>query len=176
MTGRLFDAPAQETASDERFTPKWVFDGLGLTFDLDPASPIGGGDAVPARRKLTRLDDGLAHEWEGLVWLNPPFSEATPWAEKFRRHGNGVFLGPIANARWWNDLATAADRLWLCRDFAFTHPTHAGRRSSMPLAFLAVGGGPVAALTRLARSGVHPGVLVDHVPTGEPPPARCSLS
>ena len=160
MVDQLFTSPVQGVASDERFTPKWVFDGLGLTFDLDPASPVEGGDAVPARRKMTRLDDGLAAEWHGLVWLNPPFSEATPWATKFQANGNGVFLGPIANSRWWIDLAGAADLLWLCRGFAFTHPTHAGRRSSMPLAFLSMGADGVAGLTRLATSGVHPGVLV----------------
>lgn len=160
---RLFPTPIRETATDERFTPEWVFGGLGMTFDLDPASPIGGGDCVPARRKLTREDDGLAHEWNGVVWLNPPFSEATPWATKFRLHANGIFLGPIANARWWNELANAADRLWLCRDFAFVHPTHAGKRSSMPLAFAAMGGGAVDALTRLATSGVHDGALVETV-------------
>lgn len=156
---QLFRSPVQGTATDERFTPQWVFDGLGLTFDLDPASPVEGGDCVPARRKLTRLDDGLACDWSGLVWLNPPFSEATPWATKFVSHGCGVFLGPIANARWWVELAGAADLLWLCRDFAFTHPTHAGRRSSMPLAFVALGDEGAAALARLATSGVHPGVL-----------------
>lgn len=157
---QLVTTPVQGIDSDERYTPRWVFDGLGLTFDLDPASPVEGGDCVPAARKLTRDDDGLAHEWHGLVWLNPPFSQSTAWADKFRRHGNGVFLGPVANGRWWADLARVADLIWHCRDFAFTHPTHAGKRSSMPLAMMALG--PVAAdgVRRLARSGVQDGVLV----------------
>lgn len=159
----LFVVPVQGRETDERFTPRWVFDGLGLVFDLDPASPVEGGDCVPARRKFSRMDDGLAHEWDGLVWLNPPFSSATPWADRFRQHANGVFLGPIANARWWVDLAAAADRLWLCRDFAFTHPEHAGRRSSMPLAFAAMGDAASEGLERLASSGRHDGVLVQAV-------------
>lgn len=160
MSDALFTVPVQGRETDERYTPGWVFDGLGLTFDVDPASPVEGGDVVPARRKFTRLEDGLAQPWHGLVWLNPPFSAATPWADKFREHGNGVFLGPIANARWWVDLAAAADVLWLCRDFAFTHPEHAGRRSSMPLAFVAIGLDGAAGLHRLATSGRHSGVLV----------------
>lgn len=162
----LFSVPVQGRESDERYTPPWVFDGLALTFDLDPASPVGGGDCVPARRKLTRKDDGLAQDWHGLVWLNPPFSEATPWADKFRRHGNGVFLGPIANARWWVDLAREAHALWLCRDLAFIHPEHAGRRSSMPLAFVAMGLRAAAHLEMLACSGRHEGVLVQPVNGG----------
>lgn len=160
MNEALFTVPVQGRETDERFTPQWVFDGLGLTFDLDPASPVEGGDVVPARVKLTRYDDGLAAAWTGLVWLNPPFSAGTAWADRFREHGNGVFLGPIANARWWMDLASAADRLWLCRDFAFTHPTHAGKRSSMPLAFAAIGPEAVEGLDRLATSGRHTGLLV----------------
>ncbi len=158
-SAQLFRSPVQSRDSDERYTPRWVFDGLGLTFDLDPASPVEGGDCVPARRKLTRLDDGLNSPWSGLVWCNPPFSETTPWARKFKEHGNGVWLGPIANAAWFTDLARAADLLWLARDFAFTHPTHAGKRSSMPLAFLALGPTGAEGLRRLAASGVHSGVL-----------------
>lgn len=157
---QLIPSPTQERDSDERYTPRWVFDGLGLTFDLDPASPIEGGDCVPARLKLTRLDDGLAHDWVGLVWLNPPFSGFTAWADRFVAHGNGVFLGPVSNSRSWTALARSADLIWHCRDFAFTHPTHAGKRSSMPLAFMAAGPVAAAGLRRLAASGAHDGVLV----------------
>ena len=161
MSDALFSVPVQGRETDERYTPQWVFDGLGLTFDLDPASPVGGGDFVPALRKLTRQDDGLSRTWRGLVWLNPPFSNATPWADKFREHEDGVFLGPIANARWWIDLVRDADLVWLCRDFAFVHPEHAGRRSSMPLCFVAYGEEGVQGLDNLATSGRHDGVLVE---------------
>lgn len=163
MTGQLITVPVQGKDSDERYTPRWVFDGLGLTFDLDPASPVEGGDCVPAHRKLTRLDDGLSADWNGLVWLNPPFSEATAWADKFRRHGNGVFLGPVANSRWWVDLIRVADVVWHCRDIPFVSPSHRGKWSSMPLAFIAMGDTAVTAVTRLAMSGVHDGVLVQPV-------------
>lgn len=152
--------PVQGLDSDERYTPRWIFDGLGLEFDLDPASPVEGGDCVPARVKYTRNDDGLAQEWFGCVWLNPPFSQSTVWADRFREHGHGVFLGPVANARWWFDLARGASGVWHCRDFAFTHPTHAGRRSSMPLAMMAFGEDCGAAIGKLARSGAHDGVLM----------------
>lgn len=156
---RLFPQPSQGLDTDERYTPRWVFDGLGLVFDTDPASPVEGGDCVPARHKLTRLDDGLSAPWHGLVWLNPPYSETTRWADRFRVHGQGVFLGPVANARWWPDLIRGSSIIWHCRDLAFTHPTHAGRRSNMPLAFVAYGDVSAAAVERLARSGVHQGVL-----------------
>lgn len=156
----LIPVPIQEHHPDERYTPRWVFDGLGLAFDLDPASPVGGGSCVPCDHTYTRDDDGLSQPWRGLVWLNPPFSQLTPWADRFRSHGNGVFLGPVANGRWWCQLVRASDVVWHCRDFAFTHPTHSGKRSSMPLAMIAIGDVGAAGVRRLAASGVHDGVLV----------------
>jgi hypothetical protein len=157
---RLFSTPVQGVDSDERYTPQWVFDGLGMTFDVDPCSPVDGGDCVPAINKYTLHDDGLSQEWNGTAWVNPPFSNATAWADRFRKHANGVFLGPVANSRWAVDLERAADLLWLCRDFAFTHPTHAGRRSSMPLMFVAMGVTAVSALQRLATKSGHQGALL----------------
>jgi len=162
----LFICAVQGLDSDERWTPRWVFDAMAETFDTDPASPIDGGDHVPAVVKFTRLEDGLAQPWHGFVWLNPPFSESTAWADRFRAHACGVWLGPIANARWFVDLARAADRLYLCRDIAFDHPTHAGRRSSMPLAFVALSARAVAAVDRLAVSRRIAGALVSNVEMG----------
>ena len=167
MTGQLFSHPVQSQDTDERYTPKWVFDGLGMTFDLDPCSPVAGGDCVPATAKYTADDDGLSQPWHGTVWVNPPFSAATPFADRFLAHGDGVFLGPVANSRWAQDMLAAADLVWLCADFAFTHPTHAGRRSSMPLMFCAAGDCGTAGLRRLAMSSTHRGVLL--APT---PPAK----
>ena len=156
----MFAAPVQGTDSDERYTPSWIFDGLGGTFDTDPASPgHGAGDCVPARVKYTRADDGLVQPWHGSVWLNPPFSNATPWARRFIDHAQGVFLGPVANAAWCIELMQAAHLVWFMRDFAFTHPTHAGKRSSMPLFMAAIGTAEVDALASLATSGRHDGVL-----------------
>lgn len=163
----LFDHPIQGRDSDERYTPQWVFTGLGIWFDLDPASPVEGGDCVQATHKFTRLEDGLNRSWSGYgnVWLNPPFSDASAWARKFIQHGDGVFLGPVANSAWCIEMMDAADRVWFVRDFAFTHPTHAGKRSSMPLFFASMGDACTAALVRLARSGRHAGVLFKQVAT-----------
>lgn len=171
MTGQLFRAPVQPLDSDERFTPAWVFEHLGVEFDLDPCSPIAGGDCVPSRTRYTIEDDGLTQPWHGTVWVNPPFSNTTgrngvnvggprPWAERFIRHADGIFLGPIASAKWRTDLLEVADLVWLADDFAFTHPTHAGKRTSMPIMFVAIGGTGVDGLRRLHRSKVHRGCLL----------------
>lgn len=157
---QLFSVPVQPLDSDERYTPKWVFDHLGVLFDTDPCSPVEGGDFVPALVKYTANDDGLAQPWRGTVWVNPPFSNSAAFADRFIAHGNGIFLGPVANGRWAQDMLAASDLVWLCADFAFTHPTHAGKRSSMPLMFCAIGQHASDALRRLADSGAHRGALL----------------
>jgi len=158
---QMFTTPVQGRDSDERYTPSWVFEHMALTFDVDPCSPgEGAGDCVPARHKITKEQDGLSADWYGLVWVNPPFSNATEFADRFIAHADGVFLGPVANSRWAQDMFDASNLVWLCRDFAFTHPTHAGKRSSMPLMFCAIGQTATVGLHRLAASNVHRGALL----------------
>lgn len=91
--------------NDECYTPKWVFDALGLTFDLDVASSNNEYITVPALKKYTIEDNALIQDWHGRVWMNPPFSSITPWIDKFLDHGNGVALVPLSsNGRWVNKL------------------------------------------------------------------------
>ncbi len=155
----LFAAAVQSRETDERFTPRWVFDALGETFDLDPCSPVGVATAVPATAVYTKEDDGLVQPWHGFVWVNPPFSSGTPWADRFLEHGNGIWLGPVANSDWFQRLARVSSALWLMRDFPFTHPTHAGKRSSMPLGMIAHGDRAAAAVSRAALTLPDAGVL-----------------
>jgi hypothetical protein len=91
---------------NEHYTPKWVFDKLGLQFDLDVAAPIDNiGSHVPAFNYFTKNDNGLEQNWYGRVWCNPPFAKATLWANKFLDHNNGVGIFPNSNAYW-------VDRVW----------------------------------------------------------------
>jgi hypothetical protein len=90
--------------SDNRYTPKWLFEKLNLHFDLDVAAPIGGAPNVPSSKFLTIEDDGLSVDWLGLVWCNPPYSNPTPWIKKFREHKNGCALIPTSNGKWFHEL------------------------------------------------------------------------
>jgi len=95
--------------NDEQYTPKYIFDGLGLTFDLDVCAPVGGAPNVPALKHYSIEDDGLTSEWNGLVWMNPPYSKPTPWADKFIEHQNGIALVPVTRGQWFHRLWTLAD-------------------------------------------------------------------
>lgn len=99
-------------ASDEWYTPEYIFDALGLTFDLDVASPPRHTH-VPCRARLT--SGGLDTEWRGLVWMNPPFggrNGLVPWLDKFFAHGNGIALTPDrTSAPWWQAAARNADAI-----------------------------------------------------------------
>lgn len=90
----LFDIAGVSNENDEWYTPSWFFRALGVEFDLDPCSPGAPPSSVPARRHLTKADNGLTADWQGSVWLNPPFSSKRPWYERMVLHGHGMALMP----------------------------------------------------------------------------------
>jgi hypothetical protein len=92
-------------ATSEWFTPRSIFDALGLTFDVDPCSP-GARHWVPARKVYTKADDGLRQPWEGLVFMNPPYGGRNghvPWLVKFLDHANGIaIVRAYTSSAWWH--------------------------------------------------------------------------
>lgn len=72
-------------------TPPEILQALG-PFDIDPCA----SQFQPWRTAATQFtiqDDGLARNWAGRVWCNPPYG---PHAEKFLKrmaeHGDGIAL------------------------------------------------------------------------------------
>ena len=100
--------------SDDWYTPREIFDALGLTFDLDPCSP-GPGHWVPARRIYTKADDGLGQPWDGLVFMNPPFGGRNghvPWLRKFLEHANGIaIVRAYTSSSWFTRYAVQAEMM-----------------------------------------------------------------
>jgi len=86
--------------SDDWYTPPFIFEALGLEFEMDVSAPPIGVPWIPAKRFLSLIDDGLATEWTGKVWMNPPYSDPLPWIIKFLTHGNGVALIPTSTGQW----------------------------------------------------------------------------
>jgi hypothetical protein len=150
MQSVLFGCEQAELTSDDYYTPAWVFERMGLTFDLDVASPPAGIPWIPARRWLSKADDGLNQEWQGRVWMNPPFSEVTPWVNKFIEHCYGVCLLPHAKSKWHTRIWDTADGVTITDRFDFC-----GGRSNgevrFPVFFAAFGAECVEAIGRLGR-------------------------
>lgn len=99
-------------ATDEWYTPKHVFDALGCRFDMDVSAPQDRRFvSTPTSRWIT--SDSLSRDWEGFIWMNPPFggrNGLVPWLEKFFAHGNGIALVPDrTSAPWWQQFAPRAD-------------------------------------------------------------------
>lgn len=130
---------------DDYYTPKEVFDALDLTFDLDVCSPPGGVPWLPAKRYFTKEDDGLSQPWEGRVWMNPPYSQATPWVRRFIAHGHGIALVGHAKSKWHPDLWAAADACAMPFDYFDFVP----RSIFVPVWFAAFGDECVEALHRV---------------------------
>lgn len=76
---------------DEWLTPPEIIRALG-EFDLDPCAPVTRPWPT-ALRHFSIADDGLAQDWVGRVWMNPPYGKALGvWMERMAEHGNGIAL------------------------------------------------------------------------------------
>jgi hypothetical protein len=135
--------------SDEHYTPKWLFDEMGIQFDLDVASPIGGSH-VPAHSYYTELDDGLTQPWSGNVWMNPPFSKPSPWVEKFIDNNNGIALLVVSKSKWFRDIWAVADAIAPTPyNFKFDRPDGSNKSISFQTFLFAFGEVNVQGLNRL---------------------------
>jgi hypothetical protein len=99
--------------TDEWYTPRYIFDRLGVLFDLDVACPPGGPRHTPAPRWYSF--GSLEYPWRGFVWMNPPFghqSTKRAWLQKFFEHGDGIALLPDrTSAPWWQEFAPRASAI-----------------------------------------------------------------
>ncbi len=66
------------TGENEWYTPQKHLDMARVVLggiDLDPASCEVANRTIGAAQYFTEADNGLAHEWHGRVWLNPPYAQ-----------------------------------------------------------------------------------------------------
>lgn len=95
--------------SDEWATPQVLVNWLNqtFTFTLDAASTH---ENAKCERHFTIEDDGLSQSWAGeRVWLNPPYSQISPWMKKAyesARDDRSTVVCLVAartDTRWWQD-------------------------------------------------------------------------
>lgn len=146
--------------SDEWLTPPEIIGRLG-PFDLDPCSPVNRPWPT-AVKHLTIEDDGLAHEWIGRIWCNPPFGrEAVKWLRRMAEHGNGIALIPARTetAMFSETVWGAADAVLFIRGrphFYRVDGSRAAFNSGAPICLVAYGLANVVALDRSGLGHVAP--------------------
>lgn len=110
-TGFTHETYGKETV--DWYTPPWVFEKMGIRFDLDPCHPIKRIEWIPVDKTYNINDDGLRSEWNGNVWLNPPYGKYTKdWLKKLNSHGNGIALVfSRTDCAWFHDSVVNADSI-----------------------------------------------------------------
>lgn len=103
------NAGLMSSATPEWATPQDLFDRLSRShgpFDLDVcATP----ENAKVARFFTKAEDGLAQEWTGRCWMNPPYGrEIGKWVKKARLSADAgatvVCLLPArTDTAWWHD-------------------------------------------------------------------------
>ncbi len=98
--------------TDEWYTPPELLEALNEEYDLDPCSP-GNTHWVKAKNTFTKEDDGLTKEWNGFVFMNPPFGGRNghvPWLQKFIEHNNGIgIVRAYTSSKWFHEYIPKVD-------------------------------------------------------------------
>ncbi|MGB6299523.1 MAG: DNA N-6-adenine-methyltransferase [Rivularia sp. (in: cyanobacteria)] len=101
--------PARKKKSSDRwYTPPYIVELVAQVLgkiDLDPCAD--DGKHISCKRHYTEDTDGLAKEWEGRVFMNPPYSQPGVWMEKLQseikseRVTEAIALVPAATDTKW---------------------------------------------------------------------------
>jgi len=130
---------SNNASNDSLYTPKVIFEALGVKFDLDPAHPNHPTE-VPTKDYFTELNDGLALAWYGFVWLNPPFRKSAPWVDKFIEHNNGIMLCQMSKSKWFWNVWEKADVIQVIpQNLKFLNKEGKGQTIFMPTCLVGMG-------------------------------------
>ena len=111
------------SGNNEWYTPtKFIEaarDVLG-SIDLDPASSHKANETVRAKRYYTISDNGLAKEWHGKVWMNPPYGRGfiTDFCSKMHKEVQEkrvteaiVLVNNATETKWFRELSSISQAI-----------------------------------------------------------------
>lgn len=88
------------STTNEWLTPPELVKKFG-EFNLDPCASHYQKWKL-AQKEYFIEDNGLQQDWEGRVWMNPPYDRTIKdWVRKFYEHGHGVALLPSRTGTSW---------------------------------------------------------------------------
>ena len=148
----LFNTPQQQLTSDDYYTPKWIFEKLQITFDIDVAAPTGGCHWIPAKQHFDQQTNGLTSTWHGNVFMNPPFSKPQPWVEKFMQHANGIAVLLMSKSKWFDQIWAHQNAIVvLPQNLKFVDPKGSNGSIFMPVILVAYGQQNMTALHNIGH-------------------------
>jgi len=160
MTGAMGSHQSARAETTTWLTPPNIVEALGA-FDLDPCAAPSPRPWSTAARHIELPEDGLAAEWSGRVWLNPPYSfEAWNWLSKLADHGKGTALifARTETAGFVSEVwGKATALLFLHGRLYFHRPdgTRAAANSGAPSVLVAYGREDADALKASPLSGTY---------------------
>ena len=98
------------SATDLHATPQDFFDKLNAEFNFD-LDVCATADNAKCKRYFTKDDNGLAQDWGGVVWMNPPYGRTIiDWMRKAHESSlcgaTVVCLVPArTDTNWWHEYA-----------------------------------------------------------------------
>ena len=103
------------SATDQWATPQDLFDTLNKIFKFE-TDVCASADNTKCANYFTEADNGLAQEWKGVCWMNPPYGRKIgDWMKKAyeSKVNNGATVVCLVPARvdtkWWFDYCTKGE-------------------------------------------------------------------